>query len=655
MCGMFGFITESPEKSNRIRCDFVSQMLYVDALRGQDATGIFSVKASDKNAYYLKDAIDARLFLQQDQFTDAIDDFRVNRYVAVGHNRKATLGLRDFENAHPFITKTICMVHNGTLRGYHQLPHHATGNSDSSYVCAALADCAPGGLSVLTKLDGDYAFIWYDKRVSKMYFATNGRRPLDYLRCGDHTFFASEGMMAKFVLSRLLEGKLPRISHFKPFHLYSVAMGEVVFQMEKYEKEHVTYYPPRQRQHTYTSPAGSHVHLADAMKQRNPANDINHNPGIKTQHNIKSGGVIPGKELVTSLKLPSESKKACKRRLTKTNQLLRSSDVDLKVGDVLEINRETARSYETKENQAKGGDCLGELRGFMSWVLEGDEAIFHAQVVNCLMVDVFSDMVDTVKAVLFGAYIDEQGDMCLLLDYREVAAYRRPVATDVDEKEWPAYIRHFFENHRHFYNESDMPEHEWFESTCLLTNREMDLLLNEEACGVCGVVSALIPYDNMVFVGEQTIVCAECNKKIDDENAEGKTITVSLYNKDGKITGQEKKTLELPFSDDDKHNEATAKMAGMVWDPKTHTYNRLGKTLPTESTASTVPTAQKRRLTIDNATGTVVDKETGEVFPLKTKAAKTFTGQQSGGTAGSSGGVTKPTAKILTLPGTKLH
>lgn len=697
MCGIVGFVTDSPGKANSIRANFMGQALYVDALRGQDATGVFSVR-KNKKAYFMKDSCDARLFLQQPQFVDCIDDFRSDRYLAIGHNRKTTLGGNGYANAHPFTSGPICVVHNGTLRDWHNLPRHSTGTSDSARVATALAEAEPGGLDVLAKLKGDFALVWYDVRSTKLYLTTNGRRPLDYLRYGDHTFFSSEGMLAKFVLSRLIDDKLPRISHFKPLHLYSVEMGSVDFTTEKYEDAGRTVFTPINRQYSHGS---SHNSIADAVRAGTGSQvmDRNRNPGIK-KHN-GAGGVIPNKETIALLKFPGESNKAAKKRMTKTNQLLRASEVDMKVGDVLEINRETYRQYETDANK-RSDDPMGEVHGFMEWVLDGDDIMFHASVHNCPIIDVFSDMVDTVKCHLFGAYLDENGDMVLLGNYIEVGCYKKAVATNVEESEWPPFIRNFFQNKRYFYNTHDGPEHEWFESTCLLTNREMDMLMKDKACEICSIDAALVQYDDMVFVGEDMFVCNDCNKNI------GGT-TVTTYGKDGTKTtevlprpkdkdkeGEQSKVPhkfiedhgkvirvdDLFDKDEDMERKRTPKettdmlaakvkahhnakrASGQVWDPDKKCWYYVGGRAANDSDPGfeadtsglakpeAIPTAKKARLTIDNKTGDVINKETGEVYP-KGKADATprvFDGRSASGTPN------KGTAVILSLPGRgKIH
>lgn len=573
MCGIVGYITSDPKTHNSLRSDYMEQALYVDALRGQDSTGMFSVKM-DQKAYYIKDAVDARLFLQQGSIKRAVSDQNRERWLCVGHNRKATLGSRDLSNAHPFIAGNICMVHNGTLTGYHQLPTHADGNSDSARVCAALAEAAPGGLELLPNLKGDYAFVWYDGRSKKLYLANNGRRPLSFLRYGDHTFFASEGMMAKFILSRTLElkqgEKLPQITHFKPFHLYEASLGQVKFKVTEYKEkvERTRTYPTNGR------PASGVVDSRPTYGRNQGIRDIKTRMSGSTETRGKPGTMptIPEKDVIEQLSYPNEPKKAAKKRITKINQLLKAVEVDLRVGDLIEIERDSAATY---LKDAKAEDPKGKVEGFISWCLQDEDVLFYATVHNAPMYDVYSDFVDTVWGIVSGARFDERGDLHLSFEYVSLGRHRRPVPDNIDEKEWPKWIKETLDNQRHFYNKSDEPEYEWFESTCVLTTREMDIVLQDKTCCVCDAHSKVVPYDEMYFVCEDEFVCKECNESLVDKDEKPKgrsrTVAVTVHGEDGEhkrlmtvaeaeaidaeyteIPSGKKEVVEVPADEDDE-------------------------------------------------------------------------------------------------------
>lgn len=535
MCGIVGFLAEKPRQLNALRANFMEQALYVDALRGQDSTGMFSVKL-DRKAYYIKDAVDARLFLQQGSIKRAVDDMRQDRYLCVGHNRKATLGSRDLSNAHPFVAGNVCMVHNGTLHSYHTLPSHPDGNSDSARVAQALSVAEPGGLAVLEELKGDYAFVWFDGRSHKIYFANNGKRPLSFLRAKDHTFFASEGMMAKFVLSRTMDlGKkesLPRITNFKPFHLYSAGLGEVQFDIQEYEAKTTTRTYPVRGAAGSTNDRPTYGRNQGIRESKQEATGTTTTTRATTLASTTKGtkrattGVIPVKEVVSELRYPNEGVKAARKRLTRINQLLKAADVDLQVGDTVEIKREKATAY---DHQADAKDPQGKVEGFMEWVLDGaEEVIFYATVHNAPMADIYSDFVDTVHGTLAGARFDENGDLHIAVEYGELGSHRYPVADNVDPKKWPAWCNNFFDKQRWFYSNDDFPEHEWFESTCLLTNRELDILLENKQCCMCQAPTLHIPRDDTFFVSEDSVVCKECNESLTDNDQ----VAVDVY--DGK-------------------------------------------------------------------------------------------------------------------------
>src|SRR6056297_646133 len=120
LVGMFGNIQGKPlYKSFR-------DMLFMDAVRGKDSTGIALVN-SDWEPFVLKAVGTPNRLIQSPQemkkhakFLDqtglpAAESHRV----LLGHNRAATLGEVDWKNAHPFDFPELIGAHNGTLRdGY---------------------------------------------------------------------------------------------------------------------------------------------------------------------------------------------------------------------------------------------------------------------------------------------------------------------------------------------------------------------------------------------------------------------------------------------------------------------------------------------------------------------------------------------------------
>lgn len=137
----------------------------------------------------------------------------------VGHNRKATTGAINSENAHPFHEGNIVLVHNGTLRGGHK--QLANTEVDSHAVCHSFNE--KGAIETIKTLDAAFAFIWWDIEKSKLFAVRNDERPLSMVVTEDAYVLVSEAWMAQALLGR--EGrKVLEVVDFKPGELYEFGM-----------------------------------------------------------------------------------------------------------------------------------------------------------------------------------------------------------------------------------------------------------------------------------------------------------------------------------------------------------------------------------------------------------------------------------------------
>lgn len=223
MCGILGFITEQVSEGSLERSRFMSDGLIMDTLRGDDATGVFmvphawaaNVKQEDKTAYTLKDAVPGHTFVSAPAYGKLVYPMKDWR-AAVGHNRAATRGKRDANNAHPFQEGPVTLVHNGTLTTTYGLPvdqwdlnkgvkEEDKISVDSHVICHNLAlkepDAAP---DVISYLRGAFALVWHDARDESVNIIRNGQRPLHlaYDKEGKTLFFMSEHEMLYAVAKR---------------------------------------------------------------------------------------------------------------------------------------------------------------------------------------------------------------------------------------------------------------------------------------------------------------------------------------------------------------------------------------------------------------------------------------------------------------------
>lgn len=186
MCGIVavvGKITASERTA-------FTELLYLDAVRGWDSTGVFNAKA-DGSTMMFKQASVPTEFLQRTQAKKVIGEQGV--YALVGHNRAATKGLVNDDNAHPFQHDDVIGVHNGTLRTTHQLPNNTKFVVDSDNLYYAMTQ--EGIDTLIPKVNGAYALVWHDAReAGAVYVLRNNERPLWYAHSKDKAtcFIASE-------------------------------------------------------------------------------------------------------------------------------------------------------------------------------------------------------------------------------------------------------------------------------------------------------------------------------------------------------------------------------------------------------------------------------------------------------------------------------
>ena len=147
----------------------------MDQLRGKDSVGVYGVTASGKCAYH-KSTAHPSDFLQLKATASIIQSAET----LVGHNRHATLGAVNSNNAHPFQHGHITLVHNGTLDRYPVMEGQSAFDTDSECVAWNLSQCktTKETIAFLESISGAFAFIWHDARDNSMWYIRNDERPL---------------------------------------------------------------------------------------------------------------------------------------------------------------------------------------------------------------------------------------------------------------------------------------------------------------------------------------------------------------------------------------------------------------------------------------------------------------------------------------------
>jgi hypothetical protein len=199
MCGLVGVINKLKNGFLDRQIAAFENLLYVDAVRGEDSTGAFCVNNLG-NVFIAKEAEDSNHFLKQQEWKDVRAKAYNNGWALIGHNRKATRGSITDDNAHPFwVQDKLVLVHNGSLIGDHK--KLADVAVDSEAIAHTLAN-EPDVEKALQKINGAYALIWYDVQNKKMNVIRNKERPLFWIETDNAFYFASESAMLYFALWR---------------------------------------------------------------------------------------------------------------------------------------------------------------------------------------------------------------------------------------------------------------------------------------------------------------------------------------------------------------------------------------------------------------------------------------------------------------------
>ena len=205
MCGIVGVILKADKGFLKQTEESFYQMLYADALRGDDSTGIISVE-NDTTFHISKEASHPAWFIPVYDASPVGKAMWADGKALIGHNRKKTMGLIDDTSAHPFVVgDEFAMVHNGTLYN-HQALAKTTVDSEALTIHLAKAfehdDYVADVEEALGQVNGAYAVAMYDQRHNAIRLLRNKERPLCYIEMDNAWYFASEAGMLLWILSR---------------------------------------------------------------------------------------------------------------------------------------------------------------------------------------------------------------------------------------------------------------------------------------------------------------------------------------------------------------------------------------------------------------------------------------------------------------------
>jgi predicted glutamine amidotransferase len=178
MCGIVGYISEKEKEYGAEKNHFMRFALALDTLRGQDSTGIMTLRDEFK-LNVMHSTLPGDRLVHSKQY----DTAWVPGWAQVGHNRAATAGKVNLENAHPFTFGAVTLVHNGTLSdtGYSLPDYDPQIEVDSALIASNLSQVAPDEAKrIIELIDGSFCLVWYDERDKSVNMARNSERPMHY-------------------------------------------------------------------------------------------------------------------------------------------------------------------------------------------------------------------------------------------------------------------------------------------------------------------------------------------------------------------------------------------------------------------------------------------------------------------------------------------
>lgn len=180
----------------------------LDVIRGPHSTGVARIPIEGEpqlvkvvgTTWDMYNQKPKEFFNRESDVRDIFGDFKV----LMGHNRWPTAGKVSEENAHPFHTGKIVGAHNGTLTAMAnwRLDDERDFQTDSECI---FHNFDKNGVEVtMDKLDGAWAFSWFDQKENTFNLLRNNERPCHFCfsESGKTMYYASEDWMLYTALDK---------------------------------------------------------------------------------------------------------------------------------------------------------------------------------------------------------------------------------------------------------------------------------------------------------------------------------------------------------------------------------------------------------------------------------------------------------------------
>jgi hypothetical protein len=193
MCGIWSILSKNKTGMFPSEQKLIKPLMLLTSLRGEHSTGIFNVtnRFKENRLYYtqMKEVGNPFRLIYEKGFQDIVDPDVDNDLLAlVGHGRHATKGTINKENAHPFQSKHIVLIHNGTITSGLTVPEKGT---DSEEICKYLAT-HDNLQDFIDNVRGAYALIWFNTNDLTINYLRNYQRPLHYMETANAIIHASD-------------------------------------------------------------------------------------------------------------------------------------------------------------------------------------------------------------------------------------------------------------------------------------------------------------------------------------------------------------------------------------------------------------------------------------------------------------------------------
>ena len=273
MCGIVGFMGTGGEKCFKTFVD----LLRIDVIRGPHSTGLALLPYGDKPPNIYKDVVLPDELLARD---DVRQEMYQSRLGYIGHNRFATKGEINEENAHPFQYDHITGCHNGTVHALYHYPDRAQHKTDSQTILHSISTV--GIDKTWEKLDGAAAVVWWNSEEKSYNIIRNDQRPLNFAitKNGYGIFFASESWMLAGCAKR--NGvELDQIWSPRPNRLFTFTRDKLNQKIKQEDRDVIPFVRkvisiagPR----NYTINSGAKLTRKEKKALKNP-----HNTGVKNK------------------------------------------------------------------------------------------------------------------------------------------------------------------------------------------------------------------------------------------------------------------------------------------------------------------------------------------------------------------------------------